>query len=494
VSENGKDIIAVDENNIPCGFQLMTGNITASKWRSYHGEVVELIELPIVHPNIDVTKQHRPVLVTNGKISDDVRLKITDLNRGNESRKLPPLEIIAQEQLLKMFVDAQGSFLPNEPDELRDFLKLYTSNGEENIEERQFANFILGNLDIMKSKSSKNCLARQIATTLLLVKYALSPYERKDNYISLVKGWTIFLAHVYLAAEKHGLQAKHWKTSIDLGMREILYNLESFRDEVKKLNNVFLQGDNMGDGGVVYQTRTTLTVAWLAAFELINKWSDAEYGFDEDVLKIVEENYPSRLFLWGESAVVCFLALGLLFSYRNDDEARDRVYHAVLNNVVLMNNSRNGKGLANPYYSPDSILAAIHQMPDSEIDFASFVGTSYSLKTLVECLARSNRRELLDSSWYMISYTFQCEFVPQNAWQTLLWENENGSEIMKSYALPQSWHELMHDSKSDPLNVPDIIRHNKPFVLLFLLTYPHRLRSDLFKLLDKPCSMDKRPV
>ena len=39
VSEHGKDIIAFDNKNVPCAFQLKTGDITSSVWRKIFPEI-----------------------------------------------------------------------------------------------------------------------------------------------------------------------------------------------------------------------------------------------------------------------------------------------------------------------------------------------------------------------------------------------------------------------------------------------------------------------
>jgi len=135
VTEHGKDIIAKDAKGIPCAFQLKTGDIPSSAWRRIFGEITELVEYPIDHPSIDPSRMHRAILVTNGKITDDVRTKITALNRGYRRRDLPRLELVTKEDLLHDFINSQGSFLPNEPKEIQDFLELYMSDGKANIEE-----------------------------------------------------------------------------------------------------------------------------------------------------------------------------------------------------------------------------------------------------------------------------------------------------------------------------------------------------------------------
>src|ERR1700752_3109957 len=55
--EQGKDVIALDRDGIPCAFQLKGGNITNARWRSeVWPEIEELINYQIIHPSVDPNK------------------------------------------------------------------------------------------------------------------------------------------------------------------------------------------------------------------------------------------------------------------------------------------------------------------------------------------------------------------------------------------------------------------------------------------------------
>jgi len=484
VSEHGKDIIAIDNKNIPCAFQLKTGDINSFVWRQIHGEITELVELPIEHPSIDSSKKHRAILVTNGKITDDVRTKITSLNRGYRRRGLPKLELITGKELLQDFICAQGSFLPNDPQEIQDFLELYLSDGRMNLEEEKFANFIKGILFGNEQKSKNTTLLRKIASALLLTKYSLNPYEKANNYISIIKGWVIFCSYILALVEKTNLPKKYWLSSYRLCWHEIDDCLKEFKEEVIQRNNIFLEGDLTGDGGIVYRTRTTIILGWLSAYELLQKYRDSSYRLDRNVYELIKDNFPHNMFLWGESASIYFIMMGLFLSFLGEKELSANIYATILSGITRANNLKSKTGLADPYYSPDQILGAIFQLPDIEIDFTSFIGTSYSLKTLIDCLVRENRRDILEKLWYYISYIQYCEYTPEPIWHTYFWRSEKGTEVQKAFDSPQSWKILNKDAFSEPHNIPQKISEDKRFLFLFLLTFPHRVKSDLVKLID----------
>jgi hypothetical protein len=87
-----------------------------SSGRSIEGEVHELMELPINYPGVDKSKMHKAYLVTNGTITDPVRVQIADRNDDNvrKNRQYAQLEVICKDSLLKSFVDAQGRFVPRD--------------------------------------------------------------------------------------------------------------------------------------------------------------------------------------------------------------------------------------------------------------------------------------------------------------------------------------------------------------------------------------------
>ena len=114
--EQGKDIITVGPNGEYYAYQTKTDDVGLSEWRSIEGEVHELMELPINYPGVDKSKMHKAYLVTNGTITDPVRVQIADRNEDNlrKNRQYAQLEVICKDSLLKSFVDAQGRFVPRE--------------------------------------------------------------------------------------------------------------------------------------------------------------------------------------------------------------------------------------------------------------------------------------------------------------------------------------------------------------------------------------------
>lgn len=484
VAEHGKDIIARDQDGIACGFQLKTGDIKANEWRNIHGEITELVETAISFPGIDSNEERRAVLVTNGDISENVRLTINDLNAEFERRNLPCLEFIGGGQLYDKFLNAQGSFLPHNPMNMKDFLELYLSSGKTNLDKEKCSKYIKDTLFNDEYGTRETDLKRRITGTFLLVKYLLLPYEKVGNHIAILEYLIILCSHILALVEKHDLNEDHWRPSIDLCIHAIRESLDNLRDEVVKRNNNYLEGDILGDGGDIYKARTTIVLGWLAGNELFRHFDDESYRPDAIVLEIIKRNWPSCYFLFSEGASVYFLTSAILSSLAGDKELASEIYKHAIIEISNSNNSLSDNGLIDPYYSVDQVLAELLNTNSAGTELGTFTVKTYTLKPLIECMVREGQKEILSENWRDISYTNFCEFDPEPVLNNYFWISETGSELFERTEIPQSWSQLREKAFSTPDRVPSLLKDNRKLVPLFLLTYPHRLRSDLIKLID----------
>ena len=175
--EQGKDIIAIDKDGTPCGFQLKGGNITNARWRDeVKQEIEELIDYKIVHPAIDKTKKHRSFLVTNGELEDTVRIGIDNLNGGKW--KDNPLQVITRGQLLNKFVELSGNFTPQEVADYKSFLDLYFVDGRELFDEEKYSALIVGVLRLNQDGLSKEERKRNITAAILYTGYHYCPVKK----------------------------------------------------------------------------------------------------------------------------------------------------------------------------------------------------------------------------------------------------------------------------------------------------------------------------
>ncbi len=482
--EQGKDIIAIDKNGVPCAFQLKAGNITTRIWRDIKGEIDELIEIPINHPSIDKSVKHRAFLVTNGKINDKIRTDIDDRNANYKRKGLPELEIIVGSELLTEFIKIHGSFLPSEPKDFKTFLELFLSDGTDMLNKELFSDFLTSILFENKETESYSAIRQKIGSGVLLSQYALSPYELKINHVAIVEGWTLLCAYVLGLIEIYKLPEKYWRPSYELIIQGINEQLFLLKEEVMSRNN-YIEGDALRDGGIIYKARMTIVMGWLSAFELFQKRIDRKYELDERIYGHIKEYYPNKTWFWGESATPLFILMNLFLSEYGDEDLSNSIISDLLLEITMENNIQEGKGIPDPYYGPKEVIGSIFGMSDFEIGWESFLGSSYHLSVLVDILVRRNKRNILNELWKDISCLDNCEFVPETDWHIFLWITKIGEEIRGFYKSPQSWKELRDKAFSKELKLPKILKTNPEFLYYFLLTYPHRLSKDSIKLIDK---------
>jgi hypothetical protein len=67
----------------------------------------------------------------------------------------------------------------------------------------------------------------------------------------------------------------------------------------------------------------------------------------------------------------------------------------------------------------------------------------------------------------------------------LLWHCELGEEALRLPNKTQSWQQLLTDARSDDVSgLPEILKTDHEFALIFALAYPHRNNLALTKALD----------
>jgi len=230
--EQGKDIIALDKRARPIGFQLKTGDIDLSALRKIHGELNELVEVPIQFPGFPRRPHHRSVLVTNGMLNDPARQTLSNYVQGWESRGFPRLQVELKDSLLRDFVDLHGKYLPSQLSDVVQLLRFYTRDGLAPRPRAEFAGFVANNVPIgdlpqgsarrdpkrrvRRSGPTAKEAERHLASTALLVSYALYPFAARKNHWAEIEGWIIFCAHVLAVAERWEIPDEAWVATFDL--------------------------------------------------------------------------------------------------------------------------------------------------------------------------------------------------------------------------------------------------------------------------------------
>ena len=400
--EQGKDIITLDKDGECCGYQLKTGDIDLKKWREILGEIRELMELPVVHPSVDKSKVHKAFLVTNGEITDEVRIQIDQMNEDNQrkGRQYSYLDVINGKRLLKEFIDAQGGFIPKELEDFDLFLKLFLADGADFLPKEKYFKFL--NKVIFKQIHGQRAnAANAISSSIILVAYALHPYQIKENSYALFEAWTILAGSIVRYAKKTGLGKEDWLDSYNLAFGEMIRNLSILKEEMLQRED-FLEGDWRGDGGLVYRARATIVLGGVAALEIHRFHSEKGYVTDERVLKRIRENIR-LLWLWGESAFPYLFSVIKYLEISNERVLAQSFLNGLFVGIMRENAWDKEDGLSNPYYAINDIFEALFGISAQTIDLKEFSGTSYMLRIFIHMQARRNQRQILQDNWRKLS-------------------------------------------------------------------------------------------
>jgi hypothetical protein len=476
VGEQGKDIITRRHDGTFKAYQLKSGDINKAVWNKIHGEITELIELPIQYPEVPKGQHHTSVLVTNGCITADVRLSVQAMNAGNEARGFPQLQVIERPALSKMFVDAHGRFLPFALPDLKRFLDLFNSDGRANLNKGDFATYVSALLDVPLAARPRDA-ARQIASATLLAGYLTTPYVHAQNHVAICEAWVITLATMHRALLRAQLDVSAVGPTHQLISDAVLRELGDLAAEFGTRDGNFIEGSPMGDGGIMYTVRVTIVLGWLATYHLIRRRRDRSYVYPRSFVDLLADNLK-HVTIWGEYAVPYLYAIASFWRSAGDHATADSLCASILATVVQQNNAMQRAGLPSPYLTPDDLLASYLGMPGRQIDMTEFSGSSYTVRSLVDVLVLRGRRDLLEQLWPLVTETRSIEYYPDDSCDFLSWQSENGTEKDYGYPRPTSYADLQRNLPTDSL-IPAPLRSGTELALPFVLTFPHRFRRDL---------------
>jgi len=477
--EQGKDIIAIAPDGIPCAFQLKTGDISLDRWRKIRPEIEELLDIPIAHPSVDKSIPHKSFLVTTGNLSDPVRREIDDRNEQRKRENKTILETIVGGQLLQDFISTNEKFLPKEISDIQFLLDLYTYDGTSPLPKEKFAKLFSLIFPLNKEQSNKNII-RLAANNLIFSAYVLSPYEKSKNYWSLADGWIMATAYLIAMAEKHN-SYKEIASSIDLALKAAEAALSNLQKEAIESPDL-IQGGSLFEG-MLFPFRATILMGYLAAYRLFILVKGDEDWRDDRIIDFYKK-YEKDIKLFSEGTVPFFLSLFWYLKKTGKDEEAHSILLRLINSIIHIN--RNQKvGLISPYYEVETVIRNYIGLVDEPI-YETFVDNSYSLGSLVTLVARYGLRDFLASKWRPITHIQLSEFIPKYSWETFLYRAEHGKLETKFPNQTQSWSRLVEEAnKINEKELPKGLKEYPQFIVLLWLVFPHRMRLILVKFFDK---------
>lgn len=478
--EQGKDIITIGPDKKYHAYQLKTGKLDLGEWRLIKSEVLECVELDIVHPSIPEGSPHVSYVVTNGEIKDTVRVQITQINTQNKRKGLGRLETITGQQLLAMFREAQGHFLPTEVADFDLFLKLYLADGTDFLKVTQFFDLI-DSCFFHTIPSRKSSRVDAIRSSIVLTGYGLRAYQQAENHYAQFQAWSCLAGAIVRFADRAKLDARDFKDSLDCVRTEIVRCLERLRAEAcSKVD--FLEGDFMGDGGDVYRARTTLVLGAMALCEMLKLRSSKEYAVNDAVKNVVVNNLR-YLWYWGDSALPSFFSI-MKFIELFDKNLSQKIYEELVD-VITQQAPHGAEGIPSPYYSSLQILEFNMGGAEDELEWIDFAGESYSLETLVLFGVQREYRAFLEKKWPMISEIMFSKFTPQHEHDFFTAHAEEGTNDSRWPPEQESWKRLK--AQAATVQVPALVEGTPDVAFSFLFAVPYRGNSDVYCFLDQQC-------
>jgi hypothetical protein len=257
--------------------------------------------------------------------------------------------------------------------------------------------------------------------------------------------------------------------------------LAAVADECSRNSNL-VQGFPLVDGHV-YRARVTVLIGLLCALDLSDRVRRKPRNHSAIARSFLNDRLKESL-CWGESAVP-FLYLAMLLAEQNCDSSLAEGLAVQLVRDISSSNgeSARGRGVPNPYYSPEESLRLSYDL--DPLNEEQFVGFSYTVASLIDFLARRWRRRAIAFLWFGVTRMSLVQYVPADSTGWFRWHSSDGVLNSQLPGEPQSWDSLRNNATTLSFQgLPPMLVKRPAFVLWYLLVYPHRFTPAASKLID----------
>jgi hypothetical protein len=485
--EHGKDIIAIDQNGNVHAYQLKDGDLDLRDLEKEFGQITALVETQVEHSAIKGKPNHQPWLVISGEISLPADDRIRAHNLSWRKRRFTPLKIIVGRQLLNKFSKMAANFWPQNPVDSNRLFNLYLTDGKSSLDLKAYA-ALIASITLPKETLKRADVSRRLSAANLFSNYCLAPFYATKNHWELVQGWTITAAHIAWVAEETRLAKNDWRPTFRLAVDAGIASLRALVSE--SLQPKAFWPHTFAEIDELTRSRCTICAGAISARVLISIHTNEKWDQEALAKDTIESLFSKgRLMAWGESAIPHFLAIMWAMDELRGDQFSDRFLFAALSVVANQNSGRSNIKLPSAYASADEANASLfHRLFNEEKVHERQASTSSSLESLVTIAARRMWRNGLSMFWAPITNIDLEQIVPDKPRDILLWDwgFDRGMNRTRKYPPTQSWRELLADSRRDESNsLPNVIKGEIDFAILFLLCFPHRLSPALVKFFEE---------
>lgn len=488
--EFGKDVIAIAPDGVPCAFQLKGnpgGRLGLSEFRSdIQQQLIQLMSQPIIFPGIPEGTAHRSFLVSNGYFDEEVHRAVDDLNRG---QYLSKLSLIGRGQLIAWAHDLGTRLWPSEMSNIRELLEVFLLDGRDLLPTKRLSLMLEEMFALRLSDTPLKAaqIERAMPSAALLTGVATHHFAKQENHFAVASAWCLFIVCA-IASHRRSMLKMSVKSKGSLRLAE-----QAVKDSLVALWNEMQIRGHLIEGNViaepeVYRWRYTLLCGLLSTL-----WFFPEHTSDDRERRSAIAEWLNRrheyLFLWGEAAIPCFLAMQLFYRSADTPVSRDDELIGLFKAVVASNQTGNARALPDPYYDFEDVGRALHGLKasdeSSDLKEETFAGASYSAELLLHLMVRYNLKQACQEGWPYFNRLCHKRFIPGHTWQYCLLKCTEGVEETRQYPFEYTWARLCDEAGIETCDyLPEELSANPHLLLLWLIIAPQRLTSDVGRVLD----------
>ncbi|MBL8110684.1 MAG: hypothetical protein JNJ96_13555 [Anaerolineales bacterium] len=396
--EFGKDFIAKrDEEGtrFQYSFQAKVGDITQADWRNnIMGQMLEASMIGLSHPSFDKSLQHKPVLVTTGKLTGNVSISLQDLNETLQTKysKLPIvlwdkeklIEHLGKNGLMGLHNATATGFVA-----FGNFYVLYGNiiNGkvDETELESHFAHWIKENIEL-----KKKLLGSTLEAEILIQRFRVSGYLYESIMIRLCI-LRLLLREINYA----GVSGKDFLLELYDQLNQILYKdckqfmeiiidswLTSERNLVKLTNN---------SGNIITYPIYCARILEIAGFLYFLEEDPSERKNITDFIADFISREPGSLHIPSDNYAISLVLPILALARSNKTETAEAALRESV--VWLINRYQDGLGLAPFKATAEEEVNFLLGYPFEAIKINSS-NDSFLATTLIDLIASLNFSQL----------------------------------------------------------------------------------------------------
>ena len=504
--EMGKDILAIDNEGVPCAYQLKTarnGYISLKEWNDdLQTQMLALVTRSIDHPSIDKNQHHKSYFVCNGNLDEKVSAAIRQMNEAWERDGLVnyKLETIVKGEILKDAILLGDQLWPSELKDIKAMLDIYYENPQDLLPKDTLSSLFekILPLDIKSKKPSMPESGRLLSALALICTIATSNYSKHNNHIAEIEAWTIYVSYLLCFVTRWEISEKNWTQEFSLALEIIYGSLDNLYREVLERNDTnFLEGDFITDKA--FSIHTLRIVYLLGYLSILSFWKMNGIGFDSvdrningksddkfnEFIRMFFMKYRHQFRVWGESAMPFIFSFYWRYRLLDSSDYSDGLLCLMIKFICDSNIVSTKTPLMSPYYDVSQVLSNYYITGIDKLD-DSFDGASFSIEAFIHLLSKRLCKDGVRQSWPHVSKLLFRSFEPRGECEFYRWKSEKGENITIIPEMQKDWSDLLNIAmESEGKNVPSLLRPYPILFLLLLCVFPHRLNASNIRWLDE---------